>query len=303
MADDQTLTTERLVLRPLRLTDAEDLFLAFSRPEAMRFWHTPVHTSVAETTTMLQDMLHYEGNCYWTIRLHGNQQALGYTGFLGSTLIPGMGYLIHPDYWRQGYTSEAVRAALGYGFQTLGFERVELWIHSGNTASQRLAQRCGFTRYGELPVRWSHFEQPHEMGVYGLRAGEWSPAAQAQPASWVRAIEPVLEARNLSETIAFYRDLLGFTITFVYGNPPQHAGVSRSEWSSQPSIQLTQAQGEITPSGWLYLRVDRYIDDLYEQYRTHGVQIVQEIGNRPWGRREFTIADCNGHRLRFGTLV
>jgi ribosomal-protein-alanine N-acetyltransferase len=55
-----------------------------------------------------------------------------------------MGYIIRRDFWGQGLTAEACRAALGYGFDVLGLDRVELWIDTTNYASQRVAQKLNF---------------------------------------------------------------------------------------------------------------------------------------------------------------
>jgi uncharacterized glyoxalase superfamily protein PhnB len=41
-------------------------------------------------------------------------------------------------------------------------------------------------------------------------------------------------------------------------------------------------------------------DALYDYHRANGVEIVQEIGDRPYGLRDYTVRDLNGYSLTFG---
>ena len=131
-----TLRTERLILRPLAVADADDLYDMYRRSDAMRFVDTPPHASAAETRERVDEMLGGPGTT-WTIRTVADGPALGFVEYIGNAGVPGMGYMLHPDQWGNGYMSEAVRAALDYGFGEMGLDRVELWISEENTASIR----------------------------------------------------------------------------------------------------------------------------------------------------------------------
>ena len=54
----------------------------------------------------------------------------------------------------------------------------------------------------------------------------------------------------------------------------------------------------ITPS-WQFIRVEN-ADQALEEMRARGAKIVEEIASHPWGMREFTVEDPNGHRFRIG---
>lgn len=45
------------------------------------------------------------------------------------------------------------------------------------------------------------------------------------------------------------------------------------------------------------------LDALFETYKAHGVEIVAEPQDKPWGFREFAIKDDNGHVLIFGRFL
>ena len=85
-----TLTTERLILQPLTAADADDLYDAFRRPEAMHFMDDPLHTSTAETRKMVDGMLSGPGTI-WTIRTAAEGPALGFVDYIGNAGVPGDG--------------------------------------------------------------------------------------------------------------------------------------------------------------------------------------------------------------------
>jgi catechol 2,3-dioxygenase-like lactoylglutathione lyase family enzyme len=224
--------------------------------------------------------------------------------YLGNTRFPGMGYILQRAFWGQGITAEACGAALTFGFDTCGFDRVELWIDENNHASQRVAAKLGFTLRGQLALRYAHEANHHKMLVFGQWAETWRGEVRDSAETRFFSVEPVLLVHDVAATAAFYRDKLGFNVDFLYGNPPFHGGVSRGDWSgSGVVIQLSQAPPEhaITPAGYLYIVVDTGLDQLHATYTAAGVDIVESPKSYPWGMREFAIRDLNGHRLQFGT--
>jgi len=294
----EILYTPRLVLRPISIEDAIALFPVYRDHRAMKFMPTPPHQLVEETRAELAQEISLQGACGWAICMKDADQPIGMVNFLGQTPIPGMGYILHPDYWGRGIVPEACRAALAYGFAHLGYDRVELWINEANSASIRVAQKLGFRLRGQIPMKYNHQTIHHTMLVFGLLAGEENPAAR------FFQLEPVLLAQDVAKTAEYYRDSLGFRINFLYGSPPTHAGVSRGDWSgSGVSIQLSQAPAgqPIIPSGSLFILIGTGLDAVFETYQARGVEVVDAPAYKPWGMREFTIRDCNGHLLRFAT--
>lgn len=302
-----TLTTERLILRPaVPERDAAAMFAIFSHPQVMRFMPSPPHETIAQTQAEMQAKIDANGAHLWTVYLKDSDIAIGEVHYLGNTRIPGMGYITHPDYWGQGYTPEACRAALDVGFHQLGLDRVELWIDETNAASLRVAHKLGFSPKGRIGIRYNHMPQSHYMLVYGLLARDWPSATPtiAAPVSQLWRVEPVLMVHDVAATAAFYRDKLGFHVDFLYGDPPEHGGVSRGEWTgSLVTIQLSQVPPEraLTPAGYLYIVMDHTLDDLHAQYQANGVTIRQAPQSQPWGLREFAIEDNNGQVLVFAT--
>ena len=301
---DRTLQTDRLTLRPLSLDDSDALHEVFRDPQAMRFMPSLPHSSIAVTRKQLADEIDQPGACYWSIYLRDSDRPIGIVNYLGNTVIPGMGYIIHRDYWGQGITVEACRAALQYGFDELNLDRVELWIEETNAASQRVAQKLGFRAKGQIALKYGYRDNNHVMNVYGLWAEEWRGEPRQPTATQFYRAQPVLMVHDVAATVEYYRDKLGFTIDFLFGDPPEHAGVSRGDWTAaQVTLQITKVPKtrDLTPSTYVYIFVDASLDQLCDTYRTNGVTIVREPESYPWGMREFVIKDLNGHILQFGT--
>ncbi len=304
--NESTLETERLWLRPFHPHHLPDLHKMYCDALTMRFMPSLPHADMATTERELAQQMNHADAYLWVICRKENDEAIGVVNYLGGTRLPGMGYIIRRDFWGQGITAEACRAALGYGFDVLGLDRVELWIDTTNYASQRVAQKLNFHVKSRIPLKYAHETKEHTMLIYGLWAHEWRGAPEPARETRFYRTEPVLMVHDVAATAAFYRDKLGFSIDFLYGDPPVHAGISRGDWTvSGAVIQLSQVPPDraIVPSGYLYIFVGRDIDDLYEAYRAEGVTIRDEPTSYPWGLREFAIEDNNGHILRFGTHV
>ncbi len=306
-----TLHTRNLTLRPLKPAHGQDLFAFFKDAESMRFMPTLPHQQPSDSVRSIATELGL-GAQYWALIPRGHdlptvpEAVIGYAGYLGGTRVPGMGYLLRREFWNRGLITEALHAALDFGFDQLKHERVELWINEHNVASRRVAEKLGFRPKGRIHQRYPHESSHHIMMVYGLRAAEWpstrDPAKMVRPQ--VIGLQPVLAVDDVGESARYYRDILGFHIDFLYGDPPVHAGLAFGDWSAESvQIQFTQApSGDGSAfAGWLYIMVEAEIDVLFQRLKDGGAQVIRAPETYPWGMREFSVRDCNGFELRYGT--
>lgn len=88
-----------------------------------------------------------------------------------------VGYWLTREGRGRGHATRAVGLICAWGFAELALERIELQAATGNLASQRVAERAGFTREALLRSYWRSKEGQQDMVAYGLLAGE--PGAQA----------------------------------------------------------------------------------------------------------------------------
>lgn len=118
----------------------------------------------------------------------------------------------------------------------------------------------------------------------------------------LHGLQPVLPVADVAASAAYFRDVLGFEVDFLEGEPASHGRVKTGDGSSgQPVyIHLAKApRGEVRPSGELRIHVGDDLDGLFAAYRALGVTLVFEPVSQPWGLREFAVRDLDGHVLRF----
>lgn len=86
-----------------------------------------------------------------------------------------MGYWIGVPYWNRGYASEAGRAVLRFGFETLDLRRIYAAHFARNPASGRVLQKLGMQREGVWRQHLRRGERFEDAVVYGILRHEWHP--------------------------------------------------------------------------------------------------------------------------------
>lgn len=151
-----TLFCERLSLRPMHPIDAEDMFDYARRPEVTKYLLWSEHPDVGYT----KDYLKYISNRYaigsfydWAIIERESRRMIGTCGFTRIDTANNsaeIGYVLNPDFHRQGFGSEAVKRILEFGFEELGLNRIEARFMQGNEASLALMKGVGMTFEGYM---------------------------------------------------------------------------------------------------------------------------------------------------------
>ncbi|MBK8339468.1 MAG: GNAT family N-acetyltransferase [Flavobacteriales bacterium] len=152
------LTTERLVLRELRPSDVERVFAMRSDPLVMEHVPRPMATKVEDASALIDlinSMVAAKDAVQWAITLKGDDTFVGLIGFwriVKEHHFAELGYMLARDHWGKGYISEAIGTVLPFGFEALGFHRVEAITRPENVASIRALEKNGF-------VREAHFKE------------------------------------------------------------------------------------------------------------------------------------------------
>jgi RimJ/RimL family protein N-acetyltransferase len=87
-----------------------------------------------------------------------------------------LGYWVAPDHQQQGYGSEAVELAIGYGFDRLRLHRIAARVFAFNEPSSKLLERAGFTREGVHRDAVFVDGEYCDTHWYGLLDEEWRAA-------------------------------------------------------------------------------------------------------------------------------
>jgi RimJ/RimL family protein N-acetyltransferase len=149
-----TLTTARLVLRPLGPHDTDAVYTAAQDPDIQR-WTTIPSPYLPEHAQNFTELLAPEG---WTTASMFTFGAFlpdgALTGVLSLTMrslgTAEVGFWATKEHRGQGYTTEATLAAARWAFTSLSIDRVEWRAEVGNTASRAVAEKAGFTLEGTL---------------------------------------------------------------------------------------------------------------------------------------------------------
>jgi RimJ/RimL family protein N-acetyltransferase len=174
------LETERLVLRPWRVEDAEAALPVFGDAAVAR-WLSPAMDSVPDLNGMrlvLQQWTAEDARLVspagrWAIELREDKRVVG--GAILLPLPPGgedleMGWQLRPDAWGQGYATEAGRALARWAFDE-GFDEVLAVARPANTRAAATARRIGMDWVGETEKYYDL-----RLQVFRLRPGDLDDA-------------------------------------------------------------------------------------------------------------------------------
>jgi RimJ/RimL family protein N-acetyltransferase len=185
------IETERLIIRPFRPDDWQDMYEYLSREDVV--WYEPYlpfteddaknEANRRAATGVLIDIPDgepVEWHDFHAVCLKSSGKLIG--GVYLSRHDYGnweLGYVMNPGYGRLGYATEAVRALVGYVFKELGAHRVYAECSTENERSWRLLERLGFRREGLLkknvcfkedetgaPLWWDSY-------IYAVLVEEW----------------------------------------------------------------------------------------------------------------------------------
>lgn len=126
---DPTLYTERLILRPLELADAEAIQQQFPHWEVVRYlnarvpWPYPADGALTYLRDLALPAIERGEEWHWSIRLNSApEQLIGNVSLMDQT-DNNRGFWLAPAWQGQGYMSEASAAVTEYWFEVLGRER------------------------------------------------------------------------------------------------------------------------------------------------------------------------------------
>jgi len=149
-SDLPVLETERLILKKIEPSNANDMYAYASLNQVTRYLLWTPHLNIEETKGYIEYLQkqYRKGNYSdWGLTCKADGVFIGTCGFsdMDFTNNKGeLGYVLSPSYQGKGYMKEAVNAVLKLAFGELGLKRVELRIMEENTASMRFAVSMGF---------------------------------------------------------------------------------------------------------------------------------------------------------------
>jgi len=147
------LRTERLLLRAWRESDREPFARLNADPRVTEHLQGPL--TRAESDALVNRIrAHFaeRGFGLWALEIPGVADFAGFAGLsvpsftAAFTPCVEIGWRLAAEQWGRGYATEAARAALRYGFGTLGLAEVVSFTVPANARSRRVMERLGMRR-------------------------------------------------------------------------------------------------------------------------------------------------------------
>jgi RimJ/RimL family protein N-acetyltransferase len=175
------LETPRLILRDLLPQDAAPMHLLRSDPVVTRYCDYIASETPEQAETWVRDtMVHNAAEPRLSYNLaivrRSDGCIMGWIG-IGQANDPALGelsfgYAMRPDFWGQGYMTEALTALLGCAFRQWGAQSVQGECDAANPASARVMEKAGLRFIKRTPE-----EDGSESLWYAATAAEWQARA------------------------------------------------------------------------------------------------------------------------------
>ena len=154
-AGTDELATERLLLRPLRESDLDELAAIYADPRTTRFLGGPRTRDDTRARLGWMISVHREqGFGLWATTLRADGTLIGRCGILvqdvEGTREHEIAYLLGSEWWGSGYATEAAAAIRDHARSHLGFDRLISLIDPENLASKAVALRIGMHHERDL---------------------------------------------------------------------------------------------------------------------------------------------------------
>ena len=182
----ETVETKRLTLRDFRIDDWKAVHEYAADPRAVS--RLPWGPNSADQTiefvrAAIEDAARPNRKRFeFAIILREEDRLVGGTGLRVSgteNRDAGMGYVIHPAYWKRGIASEAAAAVVEFGFRQRGLHRIWAEVDPSNDASARVLEKIGMIREGRLRQHKWFKDDWRDSYLYSILYPEWKLAREA----------------------------------------------------------------------------------------------------------------------------
>jgi catechol 2,3-dioxygenase-like lactoylglutathione lyase family enzyme len=121
----------------------------------------------------------------------------------------------------------------------------------------------------------------------------------------ITATAAELFVSDIPRSCDFFTQKLGFSIVFVYGEPPFYAQVRRDrgllnlKFVDYPVIDPQVRDRESLLSADMAVHTSEDIENLFLEFQARGVVFFQTLRKEPWGAKTFIVKDPDGNLLLF----
>jgi len=146
------LKTDRLILRQWRDSDLDPWAAMNADPEVREYFpEILTREQSAGSLAHFRDTIAERGWGFWALEVVATGEFIGMAGLdpvdeeMAFTGVE-IGWRLARPAWGHGYATEAARAVLAFGFDSLGLSEILAITAAGNERSQAVMRRLGMTR-------------------------------------------------------------------------------------------------------------------------------------------------------------
>jgi ribosomal-protein-alanine N-acetyltransferase len=162
------LNTERFILRPLDVSDANEIFLLRTDAIVNKYLDRPKANSIEDAKQFISKIeqgLQQNQSILWTISFKNDRTLIGTVCFWNISQENNsveIGYELMPQYHGKGVMAEVLPTVIAYAFNQMEASSIEGVFHPDNTRSLILLERNNFKK------NTNPAEQVDDMLVYQL---------------------------------------------------------------------------------------------------------------------------------------
>ena len=170
------ISTQRLLLRAVSPSDANEIIAIRSNKETMKYIDRPLTVSTEDALQLIKKIIdHAAANeaITWAITLQNNNSLIGTIGFWKIDKEhhrAEIGYLLHSGHHQKGIMQEALSAVLDFGFTNMQLHSVEANINPANEASKKLLEKNKFIQEAYFKENFFYNGKFLDSVIYSLLA-------------------------------------------------------------------------------------------------------------------------------------
>ena len=178
------LETDRLILRDYVTGDFDDYYRLKTDDQTMYYMNDikldSIEAAKEDFANVMEDMARTDRRFYFLhMELKETHEQVGSIGYTVTDNTPAgklvhMGYFTYPEFWGNGYTSEALKKVIEYAFTEDNVYRITTGCLAENIGSERVMQKCGMIKEAEH-VDWEWHDGKMKTRLeYRLLRSEWA---------------------------------------------------------------------------------------------------------------------------------
>ncbi len=173
----ETIETERLILRPWDVNDADALFEYAKNPNVGPKAGWKPHEDLRESLMVIEKI--FLPNKVWAIVHKKDNVIIGSIGYeedirRQNLASKELGYSLREESWGHGIMTEAAKAVIKYGFNNLKLDIISILTSPNNFRSQGVIRKCGFVYEGTIRKCYLIYDGSYrDSQIYSLLKEEW----------------------------------------------------------------------------------------------------------------------------------